>query len=668
MSERPHVVRRILLCTIRNVLFLLIAALGAILLYANVSGVPEPVSRRILDRLNGGDFAVDIGEAKLKGLLHVQVERVSLFRKGVIGDPLFRAGRVQLTLSPRAWIRGDSALTAIHIQDAVWLPEQGRSECSSSSSSSSGGMQRPLRFKVVLDRCLVRDIMLEEAAFLLVGTRQALEITEYEASVSQGLFEGSMSGQLSYDCAERVLSARFVTNFDPHILQPLCQKGGLVFCEELIKRFRFDGEPPRGEWGFDYHMSGEGSIHVTGDFRMRDCAYRDVDLLRADGSITVDLHEAGLDIDMHNLFLVRREGMASLAFSVDPQEKLVEFNVDSSIEPLAAWRMVGILTNLFSQHIVFDGAATYVGGGVVDYSETYAATDLKAVIEADHVNVWPIGCDRGSLNLRMLGRSLSLTNINAHVNGGATSGDVLLTIPVRDKTAFSMPYRVNVKSRDVDFERFMASVVKTDAKREYQGRLSGSLLLDGCYGDDHLKSLNGEGSVYVRDGRVFLLPLFGGFSRFMTRIIPGLDFVLRQSDLNTDFTIEDGLIESRKVAVEGGVLSLKGDGSCQIGGDLDFDVQVKLMKEHTLVAKLLRVITYPISKLFEFRLRGPLSDPHWYPVNFSLDLLERIGLRKRDAGEDSEDNDDDSEDSAETTLPDEGAEDSDTIDESEDGE
>jgi hypothetical protein len=61
---------------------------------------------------------------------------------------------------------------------------------------------------------------------------------------------------------------------------------------------------------------------------------------------------------------------------------------------------------------------------------------------------------------------------------------------------------------------------------------------------------------------------------------------------------------------------------------MDFHVRVKLMKDNNVVARLVRVLTFPISKLFEFRLRGTLDDPHWYPVNFSGDLLEKIGLRK----------------------------------------
>ena len=65
-------------------------------------------------------------------------------------------------------------------------------------------------------------------------------------------------------------------------------------------------------------------------------------------------------------------------------------------------------------------------------------------------------------------------------------------------------------------------------------------------------------------------------------------------------------------------------------GNLDYHVQLTLMREHNLVAKLLRVLTYPVSKLFEFRVRGPIEDPKWYPTNFSGDLLIKLGAGNGD--------------------------------------
>ena len=290
-------------------------------------------------------------------------------------------------------------------------------------------------------------------------------------------------------------------------------------------------------------------------------------------------------------------------------------------------RMVGVLTNVLTQYVTFDGASTVTAEGVVDYGGVHARTDLKGAVQADHVGLERFNCDSGSCDVRMLGDQVTLTNIEATVYGGTASGTITLTAPPRGER--QTRFGGDVDLTNADFERFMKDASTSDSKREYSGRLFGRLVIEGTSGEDCRKTLNGKGDIKIRDGRVFLLPLFGGLSRMMTRIIPGLDFVLRQSDAGMDFNIENGRIETDKAVVEGDILSLKGDGSYTLGGELDFDVQVKLMKEHTLVSKLVRVLTYPISKLFEFRLKGTMDDPSWYPVNFSLDLLERIGLRKR---------------------------------------
>jgi hypothetical protein len=168
----------------------------------------------------------------------------------------------------------------------------------------------------------------------------------------------------------------------------------------------------------------------------------------------------------------------------------------------------------------------------------------------------------------------------------------------------------------------------TKEKKEYSGQLSGHVTITGSVGKTDLRTLKGEGALKIREGRVFMMPVFGGLSTTMTKIVPGLDFVLRQSDATTEFVIGDGKIHTDKILIEGDVLSFNGHGDYHLNGKLDFNAQIKLMKEHTLVAKLIAILTYPISKLFEFRLHGTVAEPQWYPVNFSRDLLEKLGLEK----------------------------------------
>jgi hypothetical protein len=124
-----------------------------------------------------------------------------------------------------------------------------------------------------------------------------------------------------------------------------------------------------------------------------------------------------------------------------------------------------------------------------------------------------------------------------------------------------------------------------------------------------------------------MLPIFGGLTAFLSKVVPGVDFVLGQNDFSADFELRDRSILSEHVAVEGGVFSLQGKGVCGFDGNLNYAVQVKLMREHPLFAKLIRLITWPLSKLFEFRLSGTVAKPEWYPINFSRELLENLGLK-----------------------------------------
>ncbi len=626
MSVHPHAVRRFLWRALWKMVFCLALAAGTLLLYANIVGIPAWVADPILERLNRGGFAIDIGRASLVGVRCVRVSDAALYRKRVLGPPMFEAALVNVELSPLAWLQGKLPVVSVSAEHASWRLKKGRSNMAQPPRL----LGMPFQFRVEVRDCRVGDVMLDHISFILSGAGKRVDVDTLAVTLSRDGRAGDMTGQLSYDMSARVLSGRVVTSLDPRIVKPLVDASGLSACTKLISRFTFDGEAPRGEWTFDRRLSEKQDIHLTGDFRMRDCSYRGVDLLRADGSITVDRRELVFNVEMNNLFMVRREGMANVAFSVDPRDKRLEFSVESSIQPLAMARMVGVLTNLFTQHVVFNGGCSIEGRGVVDYGDLYAATDLTGVVQADHVNLHQLQFEKGYSEIRMLGRTLTLTNLQAQVHSGSATGVVDVIIPPRTEQPRVVCYRMDVQYQDVDFEAFMNDVARPVAKLDYEGLLFGSLKVEGELGKRFQRSLNGEGFIEIRDGRVFMLPLFGGLSRFMTRIIPGLDFVLRQSDARSTFRIVDGRVEAHKLFIEGGVLSLSGDGTFVLGGNFDFDIQLRLMKEHSLVSKLVRVLTYPISKLFEFRLRGTLADPHWYPVHFSRDILERIGLRKRE--------------------------------------
>jgi len=125
----------------------------------------------------------------------------------------------------------------------------------------------------------------------------------------------------------------------------------------------------------------------------------------------------------------------------------------------------------------------------------------------------------------------------------------------------------------------------------------------------------------ITEGRIFQIPLFGGLSDFLTRVIPGMSVLLRQTDVQASFVIADGKIHSDEILIEGDIFSLVGQGDYYLDGTLDFTVQVKLLRKHTLAADVFRFVTHPVSKMLEFHLGGTLDSPRWRPVHIPKEVF-----------------------------------------------
>ena len=97
----------------------------------------------------------------------------------------------------------------------------------------------------------------------------------------------------------------------------------------------------------------------------------------------------------------------------------------------------------------------------------------------------------------------------------------------------------------------------------------------------------------------------------MTKYVPGVDFILEQTDARADFSVRDGKVSSDEILVEGGIITLSGSGDYYFNRNLDFKVKVRLLKKKTVLGKIVQFVTDPISELFEFKLKGTLAEPDW---------------------------------------------------------
>ena len=93
-----------------------------------------------------------------------------------------------------------------------------------------------------------------------------------------------------------------------------------------------------------------------------------------------------------------------------------------------------------------------------------------------------------------------------------------------------------------------------------------------------------------------------------------------------DFKVADQKISTDNLEIEGSGFSLFGAGDIFFVTDkMDMSVRINA---HGIPG----IVLFPVSKLFEFKLKGTTKNPVWYPVNFSSDLFDRMsrGGRSRD--------------------------------------
>ena len=74
-------------------------------------------------------------------------------------------------------------------------------------------------------------------------------------------------------------------------------------------------------------------------------------------------------------------------------------------------------------------------------------------------------------------------------------------------------------------------------------------------------------------------------------------------------------------------------GRCRInkeGIPIDMLAQLRFFHSQSLIGKLARLVTLPVSKMMEFRVTGPLSDPEWSYIGV-IDRIRSIFWTREDA-------------------------------------
>ena len=138
--------------------------------------------------------------------------------------------------------------------------------------------------------------------------------------------------------------------------------------------------------------------------------------------------------------------------------------------------------------------------------------------------------------------------------------------------------------------------------------------------------LNGEGHISVVDGQVMRMKGFRGLLALLAEKIPGVSWFTDSTRASCDYTIENGVVKSDNIYIEGSVFSIKMYGSFDaVNGVLDFTARVQFVQKDSIFGKILHPITWPFTKLLlEFRLAGTADDPEWSYISVIDRVVEAV--------------------------------------------
>lgn len=459
-----------------------------------------------------------------------------------------------------------------------------------------------------IEDMIFQEINIEHLQTWFTLSSGVLSFRLLNAVIGENGQKGPVEFTGSYEPATRLYKGYARSECDPRAVVDALLKFGFDDQANALSDFDFEDDMPRGSGMLAGRVNPDAWFKMIGFGQMVNASYRDVPVLSAKSALFFHFHDSISLMATMPIFVEREEGSASGDVLMDYERQAIDFNCESSMHPHAVAKVIGPFISDIVEQFRFEGPVHIEGSGTASYGDI-AANDIEITATGRNAGALMFLAEECSANLRVVGET-----IDADVNGVIYGGPFAASASIYKAAGYTnnMYYEIAGEVRDAAFEQILAALgqKRNDVRG---GEVSAKVLIRGFAGQGMGPTVTGKGRISVSEGRVFQIPLFGGLSDILTKYVPGLGAVLSQTDAKASFTVADSKVSSRDIAVEGDVFSLTAEGDYYFNDQLDFRVQVALMRSHTAVSKyLVRPITKLITKALEIRLTGVITDPEWY--------------------------------------------------------
>jgi hypothetical protein len=292
--------------------------------------------------------------------------------------------------------------------------------------------------------------------------------------------------------------------------------------------------------------------------------------------------------------------------SFDFTERVADVtNAVSTMDPDLVTRVIGPKVRAALAPYHFDKPPTVRISGRLPTFDTQDA-DVHFAVAGESFHYWRLQSPGLTGDIHWRGDSLVITNVQASFYGGDLTwqGQFDFSVPVGATLAFEGSFK------NADLHDLVADLGKKT--NNLKGALDAHLTITAANSDDW-RSWQGNGYLSLRDGFLWEIPIFGFFSPVLNTIVPGLGSS-PVSACDASFTIDQSVVETDNLELMSPALRLQYSGNVDFKGDVDARMHAVILRDAWGVGRVLSVALWPISKAFEYQIKGNIYHPNSEPV------------------------------------------------------
>lgn len=456
------------------------------------------------------------------------------------------------------------------------------------------------------DRLSLRGVPLAQGSGRIASADGVLLLYEVATRIGAAGERGEAALELAWDPAQHVTEGALALRLDPNDFAPILNSNQL----RLARRFVFSNELPRFTGRFR-RTTVPTNLYVEGELTASNFSYRGVHVDSMRAVLVHTNHHVRLD-PWH---FDRPEGSTTGWIDVPLSDRAIRVALDSTMHPAAIAGIIGPRLHRTISSWRFDGPVALRARGVVDATGHEEITDLMLEVAGQKMGRGRWIADEASFRLHALHGAYTTTDaVGRAYNGQWRAAVRVEPMPAGPEHRFIIDAAIT----NADFAKIAEGALSASDQAP-SGRVHLDMQITGLVSDAFGAATRGGGSLVIEDGAILRTRLFGGLSDLLSRLVPGLGFIA-QTDLTCTYQIADGAIFSDDILLSGDLISMRADGEMEFNGEIRMRVEVQLLRRGP-IAFLLRLVTLPVTKLFEFRLTGTLENPKWRPVNLPKELF-----------------------------------------------